>query len=242
MFPVLTQKNKYIIDKIIDIINIQTKELEKATATWLDDEMESDEAMEKLLNKKVYRLKKVFGNSLGDISYHYGATKIVFQMDLLPIVIKIPLSHKYLTGCINDNYLEDEICFCEMLRDDNEEELLDVFAEIKFYKIKKGISYYLQGVIGTPTAYASTIEASKEARNFINNKKRNIVNCYFERDWLAKIYDIYGELFLNKFTSYLESNRQVDYVANLLEDMHGLNYGYDVEGRPIIFDYAGFNS
>lgn len=242
MFPVLTQKNKYIIDKIIDVINIQTKELEKATATWLDDEMESDEAMEKLLNNKVYRLRKVFGNSLGDINYHYGATKIVFQMDLLPVVIKIPLSYKYLTGCINDNYLEDEICFCEMLRDDNEEELLDVFAEIKFYKRKKGINYYLQGVIGTPTAYASTIKASKEARNYINSKKYTGVNCYFAREWLAKVYDIYGELLLNKFTSYLESNRHLDYVANLLGDMHELNYGYDVEGRPIIFDYAGFNS
>lgn len=241
MFPVLTQKNKYIIDKIIDIINIQTKELEKATATWLDNEMESDKAMEKLLNNKVYRLKKVFGNSLGDINYHYGATKIVFQMDLLPIVIKIPLSHKYLTGCINDNYLEDEICFCEMLRDDNEEELLDVFAEIKFYKSKKGISYYLQGVIGTPTAYASAIEVSNKARNYINRKPSS-ANRYFEQKWLAKVYDIYGELFLNKFTSYLESNIHLDYVANLLGDMHELNYGYDVEGRPIIFDYGGFNS
>lgn len=241
MFPVLTQKNKYIIDKIIDIINIQTKELEKATAIWLDDEMNSDEAMEELLNKKVYRLKKVFGNSLGHINYYYGATKIVFQMDLLPVVIKIPLSHKYLTGCINDNYLEDEICFCEMLRDDNEEELLNVFAEIKFYKRKKDISYYLQGVIGTPTAYASTIDASQKARNYINRKPSR-ANRYFEQEWLAKVYDIYGELFLNKFTSYLESNRHLDYVANLLEDMHKLNYGYDVEGRPIIFDYAGFNS
>lgn len=241
MFPVLTQENKYIIDKIIDIINIQAKELEKATAIWLDDEMNSDEAMEELLNNKVYRLRKVFGNSLGDINYYYGATKIVFQMDLLPVVIKIPLSCKYLTGCINDNYLEDEICFCEMLRDDNEEELLDVFAEIKFYKRKKSISYYLQGVIGTPTAYASTIEASNKARNYINRKPSG-AKRYFEQEWLAKVYDIYGELFLNKFTSYLESNRHLDYVANLLEDMHKLNYGYDVEGRPIIFDYAGFNS
>lgn len=241
MFPVITQKNKYIIDKIIDVINIQKKELEKATAIWLDDEMKSDEAMEELLNNKVYRLKKVFGNSLGDINYHYGATKIVFQMDLLPVVIKIPLSYKYLTGCINDNYLEDEICFCEMLRDDNEEELLNVFAEIKFYKSKKGINYYLQEVIGTLTAYAD-IETSKEARNYINSKKCSGINHYFEQKWLAKVYDIYGELFLNKFTSYLESNRHLDYVSNLLEDMHGLNYGYDVEGRPIIFDYAGFNS
>lgn len=241
MFPVLTQKNKYIIDKIIDVINIQKKELEKATAIWLNDDMESDEAMEELLNNKVYRLKKVFGNSLGDINYHYGATKIVFQMDLLPVVIKIPLSYKYLTGCINDNYLEDEICFCEMLRDDNEEELLNVFAEIKFYKSKKGINYYLQGAIETLTAYAD-IETSKEARNYINGKKRSGVNCYFAQKWLAKVYDIYGELFLNKFTSYLESNRHLDYVANLLGDMHELNYGYDVEGRPIIFDYAGFNS
>lgn len=241
MFPVITQRDKYIIDKIIDVINIQKKELEKATAIWLDDEMESDEAMEELLNNKVYRLEKVFGNSLGDINYHYGATKIVFQMDLLPVVIKIPLSYKYLTGCINDNYLEDEICFCEMLKDDNEEELLNVFAEIKFYKSKKGINYYLQGAVETLTAYAN-IETSKEAKNFINNKKRNIVNCYFEQKWLAKVYDIYGELFLNKFTSYLESNRHLDYVSNLLGDMHELNYGYDVEGRPIIFDYAGFNS
>lgn len=241
MFPVITQRDKYIIDKIIDVINIQKKELEKATAIWLDNEMESDEAMEELLNNKVYRLEKVFGNSLGNINYHYGATKIVFQMDLLPVVIKIPLSYKYLTGCINDNYLEDEICFCEMLRDDNEEELLNVFAEIKFYKSKKGINYYLQGAVETLTAYAN-IETSKEAKNYINNKKRNVVNCYFEREWLAKIYDIHGELFLNKFTSYLESNKYLDYVSKMLEDMHGLNYGYDVEGRPIIFDYAGFNS
>lgn len=33
MFPTLTQRDKYIIDKIIDIINIKPKELEKATAT-----------------------------------------------------------------------------------------------------------------------------------------------------------------------------------------------------------------
>lgn len=240
MFPTLTQRDKYIIDKIIDVIDIKPKELKKATAIWLDDEMDSDEAMEELLNNKVYRLREVFGNSLGCISYHYGATKIVFQMDLLPVVIKIPLSYEYLTGCINDNYLEDEVCFCEMLRDDDEEELLNVFAEIKFYKRKRLINYYLQGAVETLTAYAN-IETSKEAKNFINNKKRNIVNRRFERDWLAKVYDIYGELFLNKFTSYLESNRHLDYVANLLGDMHELNYGYDVEGRPIIFDYAGFN-
>lgn len=241
MFPTLTRRDKYIIDKIIDVIDIKPKELKKATAIWLDDEMDSDEVIEKLLRGKVSRLKEVFGNSLGCISYHYGATKIVFQMDLLPVVIKIPLSYEYLTGCINDNYLEDEVCFCEMLRDDDEEELLNVFAEIKFYKRKRLINYYLQGVVETSTAYAN-IETSKEARNYISNEKRNIVNRCFEREWLAKIYDIHGESFLNKFTKYLENNRQISYVDNLLGDMHGLNYGYDVEGRPIIFDYAGFNS
>lgn len=241
MFPTITQKDKYIIDKIIDIININERELKKATAIWLADGMDSEETLEELLEDKVARLKKVFGNSLGHISYHYGATKIVFQMDLLPVVIKIPLSYEYLTGCINDNYLEDEVCFCEMLRDDDEEELLNVFAEIKFYKRKRMINYYLQGVVETMTAYAN-IETSKEARNYINNEKCNVVNRCFEREWLAKIYDIYGKSFLNKFANYLKNNRQISYVGNLLEDMHGLNYGYDVEGRPIIFDYAGYNS
>lgn len=241
MFPTLTQRDKYIIDKIIDIIDIKPKELKKATAIWLADGMDCEEDIEKLLSGKVSRLKEVFGNSLGHISYHYGATKIVFQMDLLPVVIKIPLSYEYLTGCVNDNYLEDEVCFCEMLRDDNEEELLNVFAEIKFYKRKRLINYYLQGVVETLTAYAN-IETSKEARNYISNEKRSIVNCCFEREWLAKIYDIYGKPFLNKFTNYLENNRKISYVGNLLGDMHELNYGYDVEGRPIIFDYAGYNS
>ena len=191
MFPILTQRDKYIIDKIIDVIDIKAKELKKATATWLDDEMDSDEDIEKLLRDKVSHLKEVFGNSLGCISYHYGATKIVFQIDLLPVVIKIPLSDEYLTGCINDNYLEDEVCFCEMLRDDDEEELLNVFAEIKFYKRKRLINYYLQGAVETLTAYAD-IETSKEARNYINDEKLNIVNRCFECGWLAKIYDIYG--------------------------------------------------
>ena len=49
MFPILTQRDKYIIDKIIDVIDIKAKELKKATATWLDDEMDSDEDIEKLL-------------------------------------------------------------------------------------------------------------------------------------------------------------------------------------------------
>lgn len=245
MFPTITQKDKYIIDKIIDVINIKEKELAKLTGIWLeyeDNMFASPEGyIEEFLDKKVRRLEKIFKHSLGNITYHYGATKIVFWADLLPVVIKIPLSHKYLHGCINENYLEDEIEFCEMLREDDKEEFLKIFAETKFYKQKKGINYYLQGVVENLAGYTD-VEVSKNAKNYVYSKSFGCISHSFYNPWLAKVYDIYGESFLNNFTNYIEENEQLDYIQKMLGDMHGLNYGYDVEGRPIIFDYAGFDS
>ena len=56
-------------------------------------------------------------------------------------------------------------------------------------------------------------------------------------DWKALALDYYGEELLKKFFDFINN----DFPA-CGEDMHRGNYGYTLDGRPVLLDYSGYES
>ena len=63
-------------------------------------------------------------------------------------------------------------------------------------------------------------------------KERNYV---FRTDWIARVFDLYGEEKWNEFISFLKC-----WEPEVLSDMHSGNYGITPDGAPVLFDLAGF--
>lgn len=59
---------------------------------------------------------------------------------------------------------------------------------------------------------------------------------YCDMDWRAMVIELYGEDFLRSFIDWYRN----DNSNHILDDMHGGNYGYRMDGAPIILDCAGF--
>lgn len=241
----LTEKDKYFIDKIIDVMDIRAHRLIDTTEGWLgysysdeNEEKGEDEFMDDFVEELQIRLEKVFGfvYCCKHIHFHYGVSKLVVRVDSLPVVIKIPLISEHITGCLEDNYIEDEIELCNILKQEHKENLLKLFAENIHYKKRKGVDYYLQPKVSSMAAYTGILHSDK-ASDFISNE---IVCSPFNEDWLGCVYDVYGEDFLREFNEYFNNYNEDSYVVKMLSDMHGLNYGYNDKQEPVIFDYAGW--
>ena len=54
--------------------------------------------------------------------------------------------------------------------------------------------------------------------------------------WIASFIDFYGEAEFEKLRIFLDSDEDLN------GDLHDENVGYTMDGKPIILDYAGFNS
>lgn len=51
-------------------------------------------------------------------------------------------------------------------------------------------------------------------------------------DWVANLYDLYGEKFETAFVEFIKDD--------IITDLHTGNYGYRLDGTPVIFDYCGY--
>jgi len=195
-----------------------------------------------------------------------GATRLVIMPEELDVVIKIGAagvlccnytededeeyeSKEDWRGCRSANYCEDEINAYREIKH-NYSAALPFFLPI--LTIVHGThTYYIQQRIDTTynnTEYADDEELVKlykmrepsyKSKDVVRHKMTN--SRYDEirlaPRWLAAGYEMYGADALNALCSYLIKTES-GISANA--DFHYSNFGY-VDGRPVIFDYAGFH-
>ena len=172
----------------------------------------------------------------------FGATKIVLIFKNLGFVIKIPLTYcggDELCGAENlDNnwdYCQQEATRFEWMRD----EKVDVmFAETQYLTDIHAFPIYIQEyaeilnniqIDNIANYYSHTDKDTDKIMKISNEKDYERIDIEWEADILVN----YGEDFYNHFMSVIS-----DYD---IEDLRTANIGY-IGKRPVVVDYAGFNS
>lgn len=195
-----------------------------------------------------------------------GATRLVIIPNELDVVIKIGAvgavfydysdedsdeateSYETWNGCYNSNYCESEVdAYGEV--EWNYSAALPFFLPVKTFWHNDRI-YYVQQKIDITYSNAECADdvdfkiyklrkPSDKSRKVIEHKMSNsrYEDIRLAFNWLARGYEMYGADALNALLSYLVKTESGE-AANA--DFHYSNFGY-VEGRPVIFDYAGFH-
>ena len=106
-----------------------------------------------------------------------------------------------------------------------------LFPQTAFLVEVNNRRYYIQEKVQTVREYKPKV--SEESRTRAENMDDQY--CHGSKEWRAAIIENYGEDFWIRFCEW---DRQV----GTMSDMHSGNYGYSMDGKPIILDASGFNS
>ena len=172
-----------------------------------------------------------------------GVSKMVIVFDDLPFVMKIPFSGRWEMDWENEDkfyfypfgeaceedgadYCLDELSKTISIQDEGFGFFVPDMAEIG---ICCGHNVYIQEKV-KPLCDCSKLQTTEDSLKRAK-KSRNS----FRDDWIARVYDLYGEEVWEKFILFLE-----DYEPDVLTDMHSGNYGITLDGAPVIFDLSGF--
>lgn len=204
-------------------------------------------------------LRSLFDN---DIEFRFGASKMVIMSDAWDFVLKIPFNGAYeFDECSydddyeeNPNVCEDdyfvferysgadsECCWDYCDAEDNkymkaeDAELEQYFAKTDFLCFSKyGYPIYIQQKCAGCNYDKPRDHATFElAQDKISSRHSGGVYC---AEWIADFITCYGEDEFDRLSEFLDSD------DDLSSDLHYENVGYTMEGKPIIMDYAGFNS
>ena len=187
--------------------------------------------------------QQLMGTISEDFYVMAGVSKLVIVIESLPFVIKIPFDgqnywdeyeEKYFFtefGGANERYYSD-YCYDEL------EKTRHLIAygygcfvpEMEYIGICNGHCVYIQEKV-QPRNECKKINASEESMN----RARNSFSTAFSTDWLAKVFDLYGEGFWDHFVEWVR-----DTDLDIFSDCHAGNYGVDIDGRPVMFDISGF--
>lgn len=198
-----------------------------------------------------------------------GATRLVIIPDELDVVIKIGAvggvfyscpdddddsnetitdSYKTWNGCYDDNYCISEVNAYDVVRADYSA-ALPFFLPIKVFYYDAHAYYVQQKIDITYSHYECSNDnemklyklkkPSYKSYEIVKHKMSNnrYEDVQLALDWMARGYEMYGADALNALLSYLVKTESGE-AANA--DLHYSNFGF-AEGRPVIFDYAGFH-
>ena len=189
----------------------------------------------------------------GEFSIETGISKCVIVLPGESFVIKIPFNgthyYDYEYNEETDEYEEVEHYFNKftVVEDycEREMELTEVAQErgfsqfvlnmICFYIDKRGRAFYMQERARTDRcSYGiSPTSVSQRSRDVAESMRTSY--CYGNESWRAAIVECYGE-----DTWYTFVNWNVAGNIGILSDMHGGNYGYRLDGTPVLIDISGF--
>ena len=164
--------------------------------------------------------------------FSHGETRWCFWFDDCDMVIKIP---RFDCGR-NFDYCQRELHNYEKARAYNVERIL---LPIQYIGEYGAVSVYLQ-----PRFSYSHDDMSVSNGNALRKKLNNIprrskalsnslnnLYSWVDREWYARVLQLYGKKFLASFEKFS--------VEAKLNDLHDGNIGWR-NGRPIILDYAGY--
>lgn len=189
----------------------------------------------------------------GDISAQVecGISKVVIIPEDGNFVIKIPFNGMYHYNWNEDDeddYGDSEFeyyyyacapdhsdyCWDEVIKIEKAYEMGygKLFPDTKFLQEKDGHRVYIQEKVRT-ARYFNPNDISEDSRKKAESMGKYYKKC--DNTWRAAVVEFYGESYWKDFCDW-------DYLSdvNILSDMHADNYGYDMNGYPIILDASGF--
>ena len=177
-----------------------------------------------------------------------GITKIVIIPKNTDYVIKIPFTGIYHYTDSDELYLVAKVDFDEYDVFDIEKQTYNnLFQESKvaflpnyFIGTFNGIPIYIQEKIKVTCShhfYDATYSYGEKKESVAKIRKESLYDddhvdttCLREF-FIADLITWYGE----------EATKWILADCKDIDDLHGNNYGYTEDGRPVIFDYAGFD-
>ena len=194
------------------------------------------------------KIQKRIEDSGEKISIEYGMSKFVLISPLLPnVVIKIPFNGSYIynddTGELIYNYFEhasgqdcSDYCLAEYQKylKLKSHHLNCFVAKTLFYKTIDETRIFLQEKV-IPKSYIideriPSEKSRNQAKIFTHQTYR-----LSDNKWIANCIDLYGKNKVEQFFNYCS---EID--NDILNDCHSGNYGYRLNGTPVIFDYSNF--
>lgn len=180
-------------------------------------------------------------------SINFGMSKMVIMSpNLGDIVIKIPFNGYYImtdteeldwnsffgaTGSDSADYCLAEFEKYNKLKTYG----LDCFvAKTIFYKTICGTRVFLQEKIIPKNDSCYTRKPSRKSQD-LADRWYDEGKFYIEPEWIANCIDKYGESKAKRFLYYCAKTD-----PDILEDLHGGNFGYRQDETPCILDYSNF--
>lgn len=198
------------------------------------------------IDNYLYNCKRAEDEIVSGLWVNSGATKVVIGSDKLEFVLKVPFQGEWwdeheIGDKGEDFYVEKfsdfshgDYCYTETEVYERAEAygVAAIFAKAEYvHDLKCGIPVYRQPRAIVSYEGSSSTTPSKAAIDKATNMRYSLP---FKTHWIAEAIEVYGEEFVNKLINFLDN----DPVAGC--DLHDGNYGYTIDGLPIIIDYAGY--
>lgn len=236
-------------DKYAKMVGLFNRFVHDSTQFGTDDGSGECYEVTELADHLYYHAKEY---NLGNLTTGCGVSKAVLISDALDCVLKVPFNGMYSDsyneetgeydsiwegfycggGDYSDDYCAAEEGIYQMAVKYGVERM---FAKTEYFcNLKCGIPVYKQVRVVT-YGDSKHKEASPASLEKVNSKYRYACRC--NNDWCALIIDFYGEEFFNKFVDFIK------YICpEVGEDLHSGNYGYTLDGRPVLLDYSGWGN
>ena len=230
-----------LVDKLTMIKESLDVPNEFGADLYNDDYYQVDEICNSALDK----------NDMTDFSYRVGASKTVFVSERYNYVLKVPFSGYW--RVTNGMYYDrtDEFVSYKNSRSENCWNYCETEEEIYVDAVEFGVDHFFAATefYGyTPTKYPVYIqprvisyfdydhsrEYTKEeltcATDVLQSSSKYIG---LSTEWIADAIAAFGEKSVLDLLSFIDLRD--------ITDLHRGNYGYTLDGKPIIFDYAGWH-
>ena len=105
---------------------------------------------------------------------------------------------------------------------------------LEYGTTSNGYPVYIQEkVVPSYDIWEEKIEFNSDFLSYISNN-RHLLNIVYDIEWVASAIYYYG---LEKFFKLLKFAKEHEYMFS---DLHDANYGYRLNGEPVILDFAGW--
>ena len=184
-----------------------------------------------------------------DASVYFGMSKLVIASPHLDgVVIKIPFNgffneydaeghtfwqpFKWASGTDKSDYCLTEFEKYNRLKDYR----LDCFvARVIYYKEICGVRVFIQEEVTPDNDSYQTRRPSQRSQD-LAEKWYSEGKFYIEPEWIANCLDKYGKSKVKRFLYYCAN---ID--PDILEDIHGGNFGYRSNETPCLLDFSNYS-
>ena len=184
-----------------------------------------------------------------DVVVNCGVSKVAIILKELPFVIKVPFDgvwdevEDYETEIMTMEFSDfnygggtkyNDYCAIELdITNMAHEAGYDCFIpDMMFLCEVNGRRFYVQEKVKSLSESRREVNPTPDSYERAKRDRSD-----FDREWVALVYDFYGEDAWNEFVEWAENE-----ASEILSDCHSGNYGIRNDGTPVIFDISGFDA